>query len=136
MAGAKVVDDPDLLVSVTHDRAGLAPAGRPAALVKARDADDVANCLRFANERCIPVVTRAAGTGLAGAANALNQYTAITNPGSYDITGTDPDAAAVTISTGAAVQAQPSSAPAKSRFRFDVTSTKFPLMIQVDLESI
>ncbi|HEX9297582.1 MAG TPA: FAD-linked oxidase C-terminal domain-containing protein [Polyangiaceae bacterium] len=68
----RVVLDPDVLASFCRDQAPLAPAGTPAALVRARSADDVVTTLRFANERRIPVVTRAAGTGLAGGANAVD----------------------------------------------------------------
>jgi glycolate oxidase subunit GlcD len=64
--------DPDVLESFSRDNAPLAPAGTAAALVRARSVDDVVATLRFANERRIPVVTRAAGTGLAGGANAVD----------------------------------------------------------------
>lgn len=67
-----VSTDPDVLVAFTRDQAPLAPAGTPLALVRARHADDVVATLRFANEFRIPVVTRAAGTGLAGGANAID----------------------------------------------------------------
>jgi D-lactate dehydrogenase (cytochrome)/glycolate oxidase len=64
--------DPEILASFTRDQAPLAPAGIPAALVRARTVEQIAATLRFANERRIPVVTRAAGTGLAGGANAVD----------------------------------------------------------------
>jgi len=67
-----VTTDPDVLASVARDQAPLAPAGAPVALVRARTVEDVVATLRFANVRCIPVVTRAAGTGLAGGANAVD----------------------------------------------------------------
>jgi glycolate oxidase len=67
-----VQTDPDILASYTRDQAPLAPAGTPALLVRARNVDDVVRTLRFANDKRIPVVTRAAGTGLAGAANAVD----------------------------------------------------------------
>src|SRR6266498_1070658 len=68
----RVVLDPDVLASFCRDQAPLAPAGTPAALVRSRSVEDVVTTLRFANERRIPVVTRAAGTGLAGGANAVD----------------------------------------------------------------
>ena len=64
--------DPDILASFARDQAPLAPAGAPAALVRARRVEDVVATLRFADEHRIPVVTRAAGTGLAGGANAID----------------------------------------------------------------
>jgi glycolate oxidase subunit GlcD len=67
-----VTIDPDILASFARDQAPLAPAGAAVALVRARRVDDVVATLRFANERGIPVVTRAAGTGLAGGANAVD----------------------------------------------------------------
>lgn len=70
--GAPVQTDADILASFARDQAPLAPAGTPVALVRARSADDVVATLRFANERRIPVVTRGAGTGLAGGANAVD----------------------------------------------------------------
>ena len=73
LLGATVLtSDPDVLAAFTRDQAPLAPAGRPQALVRARNADDVVVTLRFADQRRIPVVTRAAGTGLAGGANAID----------------------------------------------------------------
>ncbi len=67
-----VTTDPDVLASYARDQAPLAPAGTAAALVRARTVDHVVATLRFANLRCIPVVTRGAGTGLAGGANAVD----------------------------------------------------------------
>jgi glycolate oxidase len=64
--------DPDVVASYSRDQAPLAAAGVASALVRARTVDDVVATLRFAHTRCIPVVTRGAGTGLAGAANALD----------------------------------------------------------------
>jgi glycolate oxidase len=68
----QVVSDPEVLASYARDYARLAPAGKAAALVRARTADDVQATLRFAYERGLPVVTRAGGTGLAGGANAID----------------------------------------------------------------
>lgn len=64
--------DPDVVLSYSRDQAPLAPAGVASALVRARSVEHVVATLRFANERRIPVVTRAAGTGLAGGANAVD----------------------------------------------------------------
>ncbi len=64
--------DPDVVSSFARDQAPLAPAGIAAALVRAKSEADVITTLRFANPRKIPVVTRGAGTGLAGGANAVD----------------------------------------------------------------
>ena len=67
-----LVTDPDVVASYARDQAPLAPAGAPLALVRAKSVEDIIATLRFANVRCIPVVTRGAGTGLAGGANAVD----------------------------------------------------------------
>lgn len=67
-----VETDADVLASLSRDQAPLAPVGTAAALVRARSVEHVTRTLRFADERRIPVVTRAAGTGLAGGANAVD----------------------------------------------------------------
>ena len=55
-----------------HDRSGWAPEGRPSAVVFPETADEVAAVLRAADAAKVPVVTRGAGTGLAGAATAVD----------------------------------------------------------------
>jgi glycolate oxidase len=70
--GPAVALDADVVASYARDQAPLAPGGVATALVRARSTADVQATLRFANARRIPVVTRAAGTGLAGGANALD----------------------------------------------------------------
>ena len=72
LGGCPVETDVDILAAHARDQAPLAPAGVAAALVRARTVAQVQAALRFANERGIPVVTRAAGTGLAGGANAVD----------------------------------------------------------------
>jgi len=71
--GSDVVTvDADVVASFSRDQAPLAPGGTALALVRAREERHVTGTLRFANERGIPVVTRGAGTGLAGGANAID----------------------------------------------------------------
>jgi glycolate dehydrogenase FAD-linked subunit len=72
VAPCTVDSDPDILASFSRDQARLAAAGTASALVRAHSTADVIATLRFAHERSIPVVTRAAGTGLAGGANATD----------------------------------------------------------------
>ncbi|HEY0463739.1 MAG TPA: FAD-linked oxidase C-terminal domain-containing protein [Polyangiaceae bacterium] len=73
IAPCPVETDPDVLDSFSRDQALLAPAGNASALVRARSIADVVATLRFAHEQRIPVVTRGAGTGLAGGANATDR---------------------------------------------------------------
>ena len=70
--GDAVTFDPDAMLGYRHDQSLLTPAGMPLALVRARTIDDVVATLTVATSHRIPVVTRGAGTGLAGAANALD----------------------------------------------------------------
>lgn len=55
-----------------HDQCLMVSAGVPAAVVEAATVDDVRTTLRLANSGHVPVVVRGAGTGLAGAANAVD----------------------------------------------------------------
>jgi glycolate oxidase len=52
------------------DKSGHAAAGAPIAVVRAQTVEDVQQTLRIASATGTPVVTRGAGTGLAGGANA------------------------------------------------------------------
>nr|WP_296771584.1 FAD-linked oxidase C-terminal domain-containing protein [Rhodococcus sp. (in: high G+C Gram-positive bacteria)] len=70
--GDAVTSDPDMMIGYHHDQSLFTAAGAPLALVRARAEKDVITTLQFAHAHSIPVVTRGAGTGLAGAANALD----------------------------------------------------------------
>lgn len=70
LPAGRLVVDPDVLSSYSRDQSHWTSAGMPAALVRAHEQADVVSVLRIAEELRIPVVTRGAGTGLAGAANA------------------------------------------------------------------
>ncbi|GHE08625.1 glycolate oxidase [Klenkia taihuensis] len=67
-----VLTDPDVTASYARDQAMLAPAGTPAAVVLPRTTADVSAALRIAHAHGVPVVPRGAGSGLAGAANAVD----------------------------------------------------------------
>lgn len=68
--GERVDTDPAVLESLRADKSGHAAAGTPLAVVHAASVDDVQAVLRIAHASGTPVVTRGAGTGLAGGANA------------------------------------------------------------------
>ncbi|MFO0659282.1 MAG: FAD-linked oxidase C-terminal domain-containing protein [Polyangiaceae bacterium] len=72
LENCRVETDVDIVASMSRDQAPFAPAGQASALVRARSIEHVITTLRFANEKKIPVVTRGAGTGLAGGANAVD----------------------------------------------------------------
>jgi glycolate oxidase subunit GlcD len=66
--GAIVSTDPDELAASRVDRSGWVSDGLPLAIVHATTIEQVQATLRIATETGTPVVTRGAGTGLAGGA--------------------------------------------------------------------
>jgi glycolate oxidase len=71
LPAGRVVDDPDVLRSFAHDEAEWAPYATPEAVVRPRTAEEVQAVVRHCLARGVPVVTRGAGTGLSGGANAV-----------------------------------------------------------------
>src|SRR3954462_15210808 len=67
-----VLTDPDVTAAYARDQAMLAEAGLPAAVVLPRSTEEVSAVLRLASRHGIPVVPRGAGSGLVGAANAID----------------------------------------------------------------
>jgi glycolate oxidase len=68
--GDRVDTAPSALEDARADKSGHRSAGVPLAVVHAESIGDVQATLRIASETGVPVVTRGAGTGLAGGANA------------------------------------------------------------------
>lgn len=68
--GDRVDTSASSLEQARADKSGHAAEGHPLAVVRAASVDDVQQTLRIANQTGTPVVTRGAGTGLAGGANA------------------------------------------------------------------
>ena len=68
--GARVDTSPAALDDARADKSGPASEGAPRAVVHAESVSDVQETLRIAHATDTPVVTRGAGTGLAGGANA------------------------------------------------------------------
>ncbi len=69
--GGSVITDPDAMLAYMRDHSVLTPSGRPIAVVRAETTHDVVATTRTAHRYAVPLVTRGAGTGLAGGANAL-----------------------------------------------------------------
>jgi glycolate oxidase len=67
-----VLLDADVTAAYARDQAMLAPAGTPAAVVFARTTADVVAVMQVASRHGVPVVPRGAGSGLAGASNAVD----------------------------------------------------------------
>ena len=66
----RVQTDPEALHRCTTDRSGHRAADDPLVLVQARSIEEVQQVCRIASETATPIVTRGAGTGLAGGAIA------------------------------------------------------------------
>ncbi|MBY8875060.1 FAD-binding protein [Micromonospora sp. PLK6-60] len=64
--------DPAVLRDHAHDRMPLAPYGQPLAVVLPADTGQVQQCVRACAAAGVPIVPRGAGSGLAGAANAVD----------------------------------------------------------------
>ncbi len=67
-----VVSSPETLEKYRFDWTHHATAGRPLAAVRAQDAGQVQEALRWATRHGVPVVPRGAGTGLSGGALAID----------------------------------------------------------------
>ncbi|MGY1590536.1 FAD-binding oxidoreductase [Geodermatophilus sp. SYSU D00708] len=67
-----VLTDPDVTASYARDQAMLAESGTPAAVVLPRSTAEVVAVLQVASRHGVPVVPRGAGSGLAGASNAVD----------------------------------------------------------------
>jgi FAD/FMN-containing dehydrogenase len=67
-----VLTDPDVTAAYARDQAMLAEARTPAAVVLPRSTAEVVAVMQVATRHGIPVVPRGAGSGLAGASNAVD----------------------------------------------------------------
>ncbi|BDX35171.1 glycolate oxidase [Mycobacterium antarcticum] len=68
----RLIVDADVARSLSRDQAAGAPAGEPAAVVRARSTEEVRRVVEICLRHRIPVVARGAGTGLSGGANAID----------------------------------------------------------------
>ncbi|GAB3585938.1 FAD-linked oxidase C-terminal domain-containing protein [Amycolatopsis endophytica] len=67
-----VLTDADVTGSYSRDMMPLAPSGRPLAVVLPSDVEGVQAVVRACAEAGVPIVPRGAGSGLSGAANAID----------------------------------------------------------------
>lgn len=67
---AALITDPDITASYSRDQAPFAHSAPPLAVLLARNVKQISQVLAYANEHKIPIVTRGAGSGLAGGANS------------------------------------------------------------------
>ena len=68
----RLIVDPEVLQSLSHDEAEWATVGTAAIAVRASNEAEVRTAVRIAAELGAPVVPRGAGTGLSGGANAVD----------------------------------------------------------------
>ena len=67
-----VLTDPDVTAAYARDQAMFAPAGVPGAVVLPRSTEEVVAVMQVASRHGVPVVPRGGGSGLVGAANAVD----------------------------------------------------------------
>jgi glycolate oxidase len=70
LLGVSLITDPDITSSYSKDQAPFAPFAPAKAVLLARTTEEVSKALAFCAQHKIPVVTRGAGSGLSGGANA------------------------------------------------------------------
>jgi glycolate oxidase len=68
----RLVRDPDVVRSFAHDEAEWAPYAVPAVVVRPHSAEEVQTVVKACINHRTPLVTRGAGTGLSGGANAVD----------------------------------------------------------------
>jgi glycolate oxidase len=100
LPAGRIVRDPDILLSYSHDRAESAHYDLPAAVVRPRHTEEVAAVVRHCAERGIPIVTRGAGTGLSGGANALGAGIVLSMEAMNQILRIDPDERLAVVQPG------------------------------------
>ncbi|MEZ5193260.1 MAG: FAD-binding protein [Nocardioides sp.] len=67
-----VITAPEQMEKYRHDWSRNPPAGMPVAVVRAEDAEQVQEAVRWAARHRVPVVPRGAGSGLSGGSNAVD----------------------------------------------------------------
>ncbi|WP_345718769.1 FAD-binding oxidoreductase [Kineosporia mesophila] len=67
-----MVVDAEVLAGLSQDDAEWAPVGKPLAALRAQSTDEVSRAVAVCAELNVPVVSRGAGTGLSGGANAID----------------------------------------------------------------
>jgi glycolate oxidase len=87
---AHLLTDADTVAPYLHDEAEWAPHGRAIAVVRPSTTVEVAAVVTACVEHRIPVVTRGAGTGLSGGANAVDGCVILSTERMRDIVEIDP----------------------------------------------
>ncbi|MEV4311704.1 FAD-linked oxidase C-terminal domain-containing protein [Actinocrispum sp. NPDC049592] len=86
-----VITDADVTSGYQHDMMPLAPFGTPLAVVFPSDTSEVQTVVRLCAEAGVPIVPRGAGSGLSGAANAIDGCVVVAMTRMKEILEIDPD---------------------------------------------
>lgn len=86
-----VLTDPDVTAAYCRDMMPLAPSGQPLAVVLPADAAQVQAVVRACAKAHVPIVPRGAGSGLSGAANAIDGCVVLATNKMAEIEEIDPD---------------------------------------------
>ncbi|WP_214369505.1 FAD-binding oxidoreductase [Pseudonocardia sp. H11422] len=86
----RVLTDPGTVAPYVHDEAEWADHGRPLAVVRPRSTAEVAAVVTVCAAARVPVVTRGAGTGLSGGANAVDGCVVLCTERMREIVEIDP----------------------------------------------
>jgi glycolate oxidase len=86
-----VVTDPEVTASYERDMMPLAPHGAPLAVVLPRTVEEVQAVVRACAKARVPIVPRGAGSGLSGAANAVDGCVVLVTTKMNAILEIDPD---------------------------------------------
>ncbi len=97
---AVVVRDPSIMAGYARDRAHLAPAAEPIAVVRATSLDHVVATVAWAAAHSVPVVARGVGSGLSGGANAVEGGVVLSLAGMDRILHLDPTARIAVVEPG------------------------------------
>lgn len=91
LGGDSVLVDPDVTDSYRRDMMPLAPHGSPLAVVLPADTGQVQAVVRACAAAGVPIVPRGAGSGLSGAANAIDGCVVLVTAKLNEILEIDPD---------------------------------------------
>jgi glycolate oxidase len=101
LSSGRLITDPGVLAALSHDDAEWAPAGLPAAAVRARSEAEVQQVVRTCAELGVPIVPRGAGTGLSGGANAISGCVLLDLSQLNQVLEIDPDNLVAVVQPGA-----------------------------------
>ena len=100
IGSSRLITDPAVMDSYRRDEAHLAEPGHPVAVMLAETAADISEALKWATAHRVPVVTRGAGTGLAGGGAAVEGCLVISTTRMRSILEVNPDDQLAVVEAG------------------------------------